>query len=86
MNNSIIYLGEIIEEPTYQKIEETNESYFNIKIKDSKQNIIDIALTGNINNDFEKYKLGKNIEVQVEKIDAKINKAIKIKFLTKEEL
>ena len=32
MNEIKVYKGKIIEEPTYQVLDETNESYFNLKL------------------------------------------------------
>ena len=36
--------GNIVEIPVYNKIEETNETYFSIKVKTIEQNIISFAL------------------------------------------
>lgn len=77
------YTGKIIEEPTYQVLGETNESYFNLKIKNDEGKVIDIAIGGNVTNDFYQYRIGRRVEVHAQTIDEDINKALKVDFKSK---
>lgn len=83
MSEIKVYKGKIIEEPTYQVLEETNESYFELKIEEDKGNIVDIAIGGNVTNDFYQYRIGRRVEIQTEKITGDINKALKVDFQSK---
>lgn len=84
MNEIKVYKGKIIEEPTYQVLDETNESYFNLKLlEEDKGNIVDIAIGGNVTNDFYQYRIGRRVEIHAQKIVGDINKALKIDFKSK---
>jgi len=83
MNEIKVYKGKIIEEPTYQVLDETNESYFNLKIQEDEGNIIDIAIGGNVTNDFYQYRIGRRVDIQTEKIAKNINKANIVDFTSK---
>ena len=83
MSEIKVYKGKIIEEPTYQVLDETNESYFNLKLQEDEGTIIDIAIGGNVTNDFYQYRIGRRVEIQTEKIAENLNKAIKVNFTSK---
>ena len=84
MSEIKVYKGKIIEEPTYQVLDETNESYFNLKLlEEDKGNIVDIAIGGNVTNDFYQYRIGRRVEIHAQKIVGDINKALKIDFKSK---
>lgn len=83
MSEMKVYKGRIIEEPTYQVLDETNESYFNLKIQEDEGNIVDIVIGRNVTNDFYEYRIGRRVEIQTEKITGNINKAIKVDFTSR---
>lgn len=77
---------EIVDEPRYNSIDYTNETYFSIKVKDSLYgHCFKVALDYNVNNDYSEYYIGRNIGIKTKKTDMGIYKAIKIVFLQKEE-
>lgn len=83
----MILYGKIVDEPRYDQIEETNETYFYITVEDLKQNKKKVALSYNVSNDYELYKIGKNIKAEIKKEDdMNLNIATKINFITKQEL
>lgn len=83
----MILYGKIVDEPRYYQIEETNETYFYITIEDLKQNKQKVAFSYNVSNNYELYKIGKNIKAKIKKEDdVNLNIAIKINLITKQEL
>jgi len=72
----MILYGKIIDEPRYDQVEETNETYFYITVEDLKQNKQKVVLSYNVSNDYEIYQIGKNIKAEIkiaEDINLKIN-------------
>lgn len=83
----MILYGKIVDEPRYDQIEETNETYFYITVEDLKQNKQKVALSYNVSNDYEIYQKGKNIRAEIKVAeDINLNIATKINFITKQEL
>ena len=83
----MILYGKIIDEPRYDQVEETNETYFYITVEDLKQNKQKVALSYNVSNDYEIYQKGKNIRAEIKVAeDINLNIATKINFITKQEL
>ena len=54
----MILYGKIVDEPRYDQIEETNETYFYITVEDLKQNKQKVALSYNVSNDHALYQKG----------------------------
>lgn len=84
MNNERIHIvGVIVDEPRYDKIEETNESFFRFKIEDKSKNITNVAITSLVTNDYELYKLGRKVEIEARGIEGldDIYQATKINFI-----
>lgn len=83
----MILYGKIIDEPRYDQVEETNETYFYITVEDLKQNKQKVVLSYNVSNDYEIYQIGKNIKAEIKIAeDINLNIATKINFITKQEL
>lgn len=78
--------GNIVEIPVYNKIEETNEIYFSIKVKTIEQNIINFALASSVDNDYEKYELNRPIYASVIENEFGLKIANEIKFLSQRDL
>ncbi len=76
---------EVVEEPIYNIVNNTNETYFSVKLKDRYGNHFDVALAPQVNNDYKEYYIGRNIGIKVEKTDIGIYKAIEVDFFPKEE-
>ncbi len=75
-------VGTIIDEPRYDKIEDTNESYFRFKVEDDNKNIYNIAITRLVTNDYELYKLGQKVDVEVRELFDDLLEATKIRFIS----
>ena len=52
----------IIEEPVFNKLEDTNEIYFLIKVMDKHNNYFDVGISSNADNDYRKYYKGREIK------------------------
>ena len=74
---------EVIQEPILNKIEETNETYFSIKIKNKEGLSADIGLSSKVDNDYSNYYEGRKIGLKVVKSDIGIYKAVDVKFYEK---
>ena len=44
---------EIVEDPVFNSAIETNETYFSVKLKDEYGNLFSVALSSNVNNNYE---------------------------------
>lgn len=78
--------GNVVETPVYNQIEETNEIYFSIKVKTINQEIIKFALASSVDNDYEKYELGRPIYASVIENEFGLKIAKEIKFLSQRDL
>lgn len=78
--------GNVVETPVYNQIEETNEIYFSIKVKTINQEIIKFALASSVDNDYEKYELGRPIYASVIENEFGLKIANEIKFLSQRDL
>ena len=73
----------MIQEPILNKVEETNETYFSIKIKNKEGLSADIGLSSKVDNDYSNYYEGRKIGLKVVKSDIGIYKAVDVKFYEK---
>lgn len=83
-NENGFIIGEIVEEPHYKIINDTNETYFSIKLKNEYNNCFEVALSFNVNNDYSEYYIGRNIGIKVEKTNVGIYKIVEVDFLKNE--
>ena len=77
---------EIVDEPRYNSINSTGETYFSIKLKDNKYgHCFNVGLGYGVSNDYSEYYIGRNIGIKTEKTDIGVYKTIEVDFLQKEE-
>ena len=74
----------IVDEPRFNVVDNTNETYFSIKLKDKFGNLFNIALSPNVTNDYREYCVGRDIGIKVKKTKIGIYKAIDVKFFQNE--
>ncbi len=75
---------EIAEDPILNSAIETDETYFTVKLKDEYGRLFRVALSPNVNNNYEEYYIGREIGVKVEKTNIGIYKAVDVTFLQNE--
>lgn len=81
-----VYYANIVDEPRYDKVDETNEDFFYVEIKTINQNNMKIALSSSADNNYEKYKLNEPIKVIVDN-EYKNYKIVKeVKFISKQDI
>ena len=74
---------EIIGEPIFNKIEDTNEIFFSIKVKDKYNNCFNVGLPSNVDNDYRNYYEGRKIGIKIIKVFDNLYKATDINFFDK---
>lgn len=74
---------EIIGEPIFNQIEDTNETFFSIKVKDRYNNCFDIGLSSDLNNNYSNYYKGRKIGLKMINAFDNLYKATDVKFFDK---
>ena len=75
---------EIVEEPIFNSVIETIETYFSVKLKDEYGRLFSVGLSPNVNNNYEEYYIGREIGIKVEKTNLGIYKAVDVTFFQNE--
>ena len=74
---------EIIGEPIFNKIEDTNETFFSIKVKDQYNNCFDVGLSSDVDNDYRNYYDGRKIGLKIINSFDNVYKTTDVQFFDK---